>query len=161
MPVEERYLVTTLVEPCEVAPGIHQSQHEHPTFASYAVELECHFEKVNLRLVACMVNEGHEDLRVLTTPLAPVLSHGGEPYAEALISKLPVQSRRCDALLARCPIPPFLDQFVESRANLLRNWTSASCTSLHRRLRLPDVFPNRNAAYAHFFGDSTLASPFH
>jgi hypothetical protein len=161
VPVEERHLIAALVEPREVAPRVHEAQHEHPPFAALAVDLHGDVEEVDLRLVGRPVDERDEHLGFLSALLAPVRPHRRHADLEALIAKLAVQARRRDGLLGRRALAPVFDQLVEPRADGIEYRPLPGGLLPEYRLRLGHVLANRVATHAELLCHDPLTLPFH
>jgi hypothetical protein len=62
-------LILALVDPREVAAGVHQPHQEEPGFAAGPVDVDQHLEEVDLGEIAWPIRQRHEDLAPLPLPL--------------------------------------------------------------------------------------------
>ena len=67
--VEKADLILPLVDPAEVAAGVHQPQQEEPRLAPHAGDVDQHLEEVDLGEIARAIRQRHEDLAPLPLPL--------------------------------------------------------------------------------------------
>ena len=69
VPVEKTDLILTLVDPGEVATGVHQPHQKEPRLPTDAVEIDQDLEEVDLGEIARTIRQRHEDLAALALPL--------------------------------------------------------------------------------------------
>ncbi len=116
--VEKRDLVGSVVDPREVATGVHQPHHEHPGLAALVADIDRDLEEVDLGRIAGAVEQRHVDLGGLTTLLAQPVLHDRQPDLVSLGDQLLVQPRGSDPLLCCGPVAPFLDDRRQPRLGL-------------------------------------------
>jgi len=103
VPIEEADLVLPLVNPREVATGVHQPQQKQPRLPPDSSDVDQHLEEVDLREIAGPVRQRDEDLAPLSAPLGHRRLHQRDPDGVALLRQQRVQAGRRQLLLAARP----------------------------------------------------------
>src|SRR5215208_3496767 len=90
MGIQERELVAAVVEPHEVASGVHKAHHELPSLPPPAALLGGDLEEVHLGFVSGAMDQRDEDLGRLAALLPEVVAHGGDADLVAFLHELAV-----------------------------------------------------------------------
>jgi hypothetical protein len=107
VPVEKADLILALVDPREVAARVHQSHQEEPRLAAGPVDVDQHFEEVDLREVAGPIGQRHEHLASLALPLGDGLFDKRDTDAMTVGDQQFMQPRRGELLLGARPLARF------------------------------------------------------
>jgi hypothetical protein len=145
MAVEKADLILPLVDPGEVAAGVHQPQQEEPRLATLAGDVDEHLEEVDLGEIAGTVRQRHEDLAPLSLPLGNRISHQRDAHLMALGVQQLMQPRRRQPLLAARPAPRLVEQRLDPRADGVPHGPAPRPGLLARRGRLVQILPHRHS----------------
>jgi hypothetical protein len=99
--IEEADLVLALVDPSEVAAGVHQPHQEEPRLAPRPTDIDEHLEEIDFGEVTGPIRERHEDLTALALPL------GDRFFDEVTPTRAPSPtSNSWSRVAVSCCLPP-------------------------------------------------------
>jgi hypothetical protein len=150
VPIEKAALVLAKVQRREVSAGVHPAHDEHPRLAPNAIQVDEHFEEVNLRKLARRVREWNEHFPALPLPFRNQFPNRGQTGSEALRHKHRVHACCRQTLLASCPFRRLAQQRLNTCRNEVRDGPATTPFLLGPdRHCLLQVLPNRVARDPH------------
>ena len=164
VPVEKADLILALVDPREVATGVHQPHQKEPRLPTDAVEIDQYLEEVDLGEIARSIGQRHEHLTALALPLGDGLFDERDADPMALGDQQLVEPRGRQLLLPTGPSARFGQQPVHPVPHgvpdrprpdqgLLPNGGGLLEILSNRQPRNPELFrdlPPRAALHQHF-----------
>ncbi len=161
VPVEKADLILALVNPGEVATGVHQPHQEEPRFAPRAVDVDQDLEEIDLGEITRPIRQRDEHLSPLSLPLGDRVFDDRHAHAFPFRQQHLVQPCGGQPLFAGRPSHGIGQQRLHPIGHRIPDRPRSRRRRLSTRDRLMQVLTDGDARDPQLTGDRPLRPPLH